>query len=54
MVDPIARTLQVYRLEDRRWVVASTHAGDDRVRAEPFAAVELEIGRWWLQSVASG
>jgi hypothetical protein len=30
-------------------VVASTHGGDDRVRAEPFEAVELEIVRWWLE-----
>ena len=42
------KTLEVYRLESGRWVVASTHAGDEQVRAEPFAAVELEIARWWL------
>lgn len=49
MVDPIAKTLEVYRLEESRWLVAGTHAGHDRVRAEPFDAVELEIGRWWLE-----
>jgi len=49
IVDPILRTLEVYRLEAGRWVVASTHGGDDLVRAEPFAAVELEIVRWWLE-----
>lgn len=54
MVDPLARTLEVYPLEDGRWVVASTPAGDERARAEPFDAVELEIGRWWLESAASG
>ena len=52
MVDPIARTLEVYRLENGHWVVAATHAGNEQVRAEPFAAVEVEIGRWWLDAVA--
>jgi len=50
IVDPILRTLEVYRLQDQRWMVASTHGGDDRVHAEPFDAVELEISRWWLPS----
>ena len=49
MVDPILRTLEVYRLEDSRWLVASTHGGADRVRAEPFDAIELQMSRWWLE-----
>jgi Uma2 family endonuclease len=48
-VDPLARTLEVYRLEDDRWIVASTHGGDDVVHAEPFDAVPLELARWWLE-----
>jgi hypothetical protein len=28
---------------------ASTHGGDERVRAEPFDAVELNLARWWLE-----
>jgi Uma2 family endonuclease len=49
LVEPLARTLEVYRLENGRWVVASTHGGSERVRAEPFEAVELELTRWWLE-----
>ena len=48
IVDPILRTLEVYRLEDGVWHVASTHGGDDVVRAEPFAAIDLELARWWI------
>jgi Uma2 family endonuclease len=48
IVDPILRTLEVYRLEEQRWIVAGTHGGDERVRAEPFDAVELDASRWWL------
>ena len=50
LVEPLAKTLEIYLLENGRWVVASTHTGSERVRAEPFAAAELEIARWWLES----
>ena len=50
IVDPIPRTLEVYRLEEGRWIVASTHGGPEVVRAEPFTAVELEMGRWWIET----
>ena len=49
LVDPIMHTLEVYRLEDQRWVVASTHGGAESVRAEPFETVELDMSRWWLE-----
>ncbi len=49
LVDPLLHTLEVYHLEGQRWVVASTHGGAETVRAEPFAAVELDISRWWLE-----
>ena len=41
--------LEVYRLEDGRWVVASTHAGTEQIRAEPFEAVPLDMRRWWRE-----
>jgi Uma2 family endonuclease len=46
IVDPLLRTLEVYALEDGRWVVASTHGGTGR--AAPFEVIELEMARWWL------
>jgi Uma2 family endonuclease len=49
ILDPVLRTLEVYRLDGSRWVVASTHGGTDVVRAEPFDAVELRLARWWLE-----
>jgi Uma2 family endonuclease len=49
IVEPIARTIEVYRLEGERWIVASTHGGNDPVRAEPFDAVELDPSSWWLE-----
>ena len=46
-VDPDGRTLEVLRLEGERFVVAQTFEGDDGVRAEPFDAIELELGALW-------
>jgi Uma2 family endonuclease len=49
LVDPLQQTLEVFRLEGRHWVLMSTHGGAEAVRAEPFEALELDMGRWWLE-----
>ena len=49
LVDPLLRTIEVYRLEHDRWIVASVHGGAEVARIEPFEAIELEVGRWWLE-----
>ena len=48
LVDPLACTLEVLALDAGRWVIAETHAGDEVVRAAPFAAVEVELARLWI------
>jgi hypothetical protein len=53
LVDPIARTLEVYRLEAGRWTVACTHGGDEPSRVEPFEVLVLDMGRWWLPEAAT-
>lgn len=47
LVDPRARTLEVFRLEAGRWVLLGVHSDSERVRAQPFEAVELELGALW-------
>jgi hypothetical protein len=32
--------------------VLSSHGGEESVRAEPFEAIELDMGRWWLEQEA--
>jgi Uma2 family endonuclease len=54
IVDPLQRTLEAYRLEGGRWVVASAHGGTDPIVAEPFEAVTLDPARWWLESAPQG
>jgi Uma2 family endonuclease len=41
------RTLEVLRLHEGRWLTLAVHCDDERVRAEPFDAIELELGVLW-------
>jgi Uma2 family endonuclease len=47
LVDPLAQTLEVLRLEHGRWVILGTHVGDEVVRAEPFVEIDLELALLW-------
>jgi Uma2 family endonuclease len=47
LVDPIARTLEVYRHGGSVWQRVSIHRDDAVVHAEPFEAAELELRLLW-------
>lgn len=47
LINPITRTLEVYRLESGRWVLLDTYEDDAVVRAEPFDAIELPLSLLW-------
>jgi Uma2 family endonuclease len=47
LVDPMARTLEVLRLEGGRWSIVGTFSDADVVRAEPFDAIDLELSLLW-------
>ncbi len=49
LVDPLARMLEVYRLEGERWLLLGTHEGAMNVHAEPFKALALELGALWAR-----
>ena len=51
LVDPVARTLEVLRLEGGRWTVVATHGASEVVRVEPFDAIEMELGALWAETV---
>ncbi|HVG61937.1 MAG TPA: Uma2 family endonuclease [Hyalangium sp.] len=53
VIDPVNQTLEVFHQERERWVLVAAFVGDDRVRAEPFDAVELELGALWLEEPPS-
>lgn len=49
LLDPIVETLEVYRLAGASWTRVGAWAGEARVRAEPFDAIELEISVLWAK-----
>ncbi len=54
LVDPIARTLEVLRLHEGKWLIVGVHRDDQRVRAEPFAAIELDLATLWADIAPPG
>jgi Uma2 family endonuclease len=53
LVNPEARTLEVYRSFEERWLLLATHASDAIVRAEPFDAIELDLLPLWGETRTS-
>ena len=49
LVDPLARTLEAFKLEGTRWFVAGIWRDDATVRVEPFEAIELELAGLWAK-----
>jgi Uma2 family endonuclease len=47
LVDPLARTLEAYRLEGDRWSLLGTWRDDAKVRAEPFEIFGLQLSGLW-------
>jgi Uma2 family endonuclease len=47
LLDPVARTLEILRLENGRWTIVAIRSDLDIVRAEPFEAIELDLALLW-------
>jgi Uma2 family endonuclease len=47
LVDPLERMIEVYRLDGDGYRLVVTRGGTDRVRLEPFAAIEIELDALW-------
>jgi Uma2 family endonuclease len=47
LINPLTRTLEIYRLETGRWILVDTFEDDAVVRAEPFDAIELTLAVLW-------
>lgn len=46
-VDPEDRSLAVTRLVEGKWLELGTFGADEKVRAEPFEAVEIDLAGWF-------
>jgi len=51
LLDPFLLTLEIFRLESGRWLLLDSFSEDDKVRAEPFQDVEIDLGGLWLPEV---
>ena len=47
LLNPVLRTLEVWRLQQPDWSLVATYGDSERVRAEPFEAVELALELLW-------
>ncbi len=48
MVNPLLHTFEVLRLEQGHWLNIGSHSDTEHIRAEPFDAIELELGELWM------
>jgi hypothetical protein len=51
LIDPIARTIDVFRLESGRWSLLGSFAEKDKAKVEPFQEIEINLGDLWLESL---
>lgn len=49
LVDPLARTLEVYEQGGGRWVLVSAHEGTETVRVPPFGELDLVLPDLWVE-----
>ena len=48
LVDPLPQSLEVLALESGVLAPIEPHQGDENVRAQPFAALELDLRALWI------
>jgi Uma2 family endonuclease len=53
LVQPLVRTLEVYRRQGTAWLRVGAWYDGAVVRAEPFDAIELELGALWVNGASS-
>ncbi|MEZ4370692.1 MAG: Uma2 family endonuclease [Polyangiaceae bacterium] len=49
LVDPKAQLLEIFRLDGETYRAVASFAEDENIRAEPFDAIELELGALWAR-----
>jgi len=47
LIDPLAETLEVFRLEGGRWSMLAALGGDAIARIEPFVEIDMELALLW-------
>ena len=50
VIDPKAKTLEVFELQGENWVLTSIASGDDVIEFDPFPEVEIELQYLWVDA----
>ncbi len=50
LIDPIEKILEVYRFQAGSFTVAGVYAENDKVKAEPFPEIEIDLTSLWWES----
>ena len=48
LIDPAVMTMDTFRLEGGKWVLMGSFTENDKVRAEPFQEIEINLEELWL------
>ena len=48
LINPTEKTLEVYQRNESSWILLKSFAGDEKIRAVPFDAIEMDLGALWL------
>jgi Uma2 family endonuclease len=49
LIDPLARTLEIFRLTQQQWLLLNIYRDEAEIRAEPFEAIELDLSTLWAR-----
>ena len=49
LVDPLVQTLEVFKQDRGHWLLLATFKDHERVRAEPFDAIDLDLAALWAR-----
>jgi Uma2 family endonuclease len=47
IVEPAARTVEIYRATDQGWLLLETFSDDDQMKAEPFESFVIPLAHVW-------
>ncbi len=51
LIDPVAMTMDAFKLESGRWSLLASFSENDKVRVEPFQEIEISLGDLWVGSL---
>jgi Uma2 family endonuclease len=49
LIDPVAEMVEVFRLESGRWALLGVFVENDRMKAEPFGEIAIDLNNLWLR-----